>query len=129
MAVNDQARPGPIAICIRGDAHNRGETVPRGFVSILAPETPEIGPDAAAARSWPTGSTGERNPLTSRVVVNRVWQHLFGQGLVGTPDNFGTRGERPSHPDLLDHLARPFVRQGWSVKRLIRQVVLSRTYR
>ena len=62
------------------------------------------------------------------MAVNRVWQHLFGQGLVGTPDDFGTRGERPSHPALLDHLARSFMRQGWSMKRLIRQVVLSRTY-
>jgi hypothetical protein len=62
------------------------------------------------------------------VAVNRVWQHLFGQGLVGTPDDFGTRGERPSNPALLDYLARSFMRQGWSMKRLIRQVVLSRTY-
>ena len=60
--------------------------------------------------------------------MNRVWQHLFGQGLVGTPDDFGTRGERPSNPALLDHLARLFMRQGWSMKRLIRHLVLSRTY-
>ena len=128
MSVNDQARPGPIAICIRGDAHNRGETVPRGFVSILAPETPEIGPDVSGRAQLADWLTSERNPLTSRVAVNRVWQHLFGQGLVGTPDDFGTRGERPSNPALLDYLARSFMRQGWSMKRLIRQVVLSRTY-
>ena len=128
MSVNDQARPGPIAICIRGDAHNRGETVPRGFVSILASETPEIGPEASGRAQLADWLTSERNPLTSRVAVNRVWQHLFGQGLVGTPDDFGTRGERPSNPALLDYLARSFMRQGWSVKKLIRQVVLSRTY-
>ncbi len=72
--------------------------------------------------------TSDQNPLTSRVVVNRVWQHLFGQGLVATPDDFGTRGERPSNPELLDHLARQFMHQGWSVKRLIRSLVLSRVY-
>ena len=72
--------------------------------------------------------TREQNPLTSRVAVNRVWQHLFGQGLVGTPDDFGTRGERPSNPELLDYLARQFMREGWSVKRLIRGLVLSRSY-
>jgi hypothetical protein len=62
------------------------------------------------------------------VAVNRVWQHVFGRGLVGTPDDFGTRGERPSHPELLDHLAQEFMEQEWSVKQLVRSLVLSRTY-
>ena len=83
---------------------------------------------SAAGRRLADWLTSTRNPLTSRVAVNRVWQHLFGQGLVGTPDDFGTRGERPSNPELLDHLARQFMQQGWSVKRLIRDLVLSRTY-
>ncbi len=128
MSVNDQERPGPIAICIRGDAHNRGETVPRGFVSIVEPPSPDIGPDVSGRAQLAEWLTGARNPLTSRVAVNRVWEHLFGQGLVGTPDDFGTRGEAPSNPELLDHLARQFMRQGWSLKRLIRDLVLSRTY-
>jgi mono/diheme cytochrome c family protein len=128
MSVNDQRHPGPIANCIRGDAHNRGETVPRGFVSIVEPRAPDIGPDVSGRVQLAEWLTGARNPLTSRVAVNRVWQHLFGQGLVGTPDDFGTRGERPSHPELLDHLARRFMQQGWSVKRLVRRLVLSRTY-
>jgi hypothetical protein len=68
------------------------------------------------------------NPLTARVFVNRVWLHLFGEGLVDTPSDFGLRSEPPSHPELLDYLAWRFMEDGWSVKRLIRQMVLSRTY-
>jgi hypothetical protein len=70
-----------------------------------------------------------RNPLTSRVYVNRVWQYLFGAGLVRTPDNFGSTGEPPSHPQLLDDLAHRFMQDGWSTKRLVRELVLSRVYR
>jgi hypothetical protein len=72
--------------------------------------------------------TDRRNPLTARVMANRVWQHLFGQGLVTTVDNFGTTGEAPSHPELLDHLATAFMDDGWSVKRAIRRVMLSNAY-
>src|SRR5207249_4665820 len=68
------------------------------------------------------------NPLTARVMANRVWLHLIGRGLVTTPDNFGASGQRPSHPGLLDHLALSFVENGWSVKKLIRGIVLSRAY-
>jgi Protein of unknown function (DUF1553)/Protein of unknown function (DUF1549)/Planctomycete cytochrome C len=128
MSVNDHKRPGPMAICVRGDAHHKGEIVPRGFVSIVAPQPPVIGPDVSGRAQLADWLASDQNPLTSRVAVNRVWQHLFGQGLVATPDDFGTRGERPSNPELLDHLARQFMRQGWSVKRLIRSLVLSRTY-
>jgi hypothetical protein len=69
------------------------------------------------------------NPLTARVMANRVWHYLLGAGLVRTPDNFGHPGERPTHPELLDHLALQFMNDGWSVKRLVRSIVLSRTYR
>jgi hypothetical protein len=68
------------------------------------------------------------NPLTARVMVNRIWHHLFGQGLVRSMDNFGSTGDAPSHPELLDHLALQFVDQNWSIKKMIRQIVLSRTY-
>ncbi|HSJ02154.1 MAG TPA: DUF1553 domain-containing protein, partial [Verrucomicrobium sp.] len=68
------------------------------------------------------------HPLTYRVLVNRVWHHLFGAGLVSTVDNFGSTGERPSHPELLDYLALRFMDQGWSVKKMVREIVLSRTY-
>ena len=72
--------------------------------------------------------TSANNPLPARVYVNRVWQHLFGDGLVKTVDNFGTTGETPSNPELLDHLAKRFVQQGWSTKALIKSLVLSRAY-
>ncbi|MEO1993895.1 MAG: DUF1553 domain-containing protein, partial [Planctomycetaceae bacterium] len=71
---------------------------------------------------------GDKNPLTARVYVNRVWGWLFGRGLVGTPNDFGHLGQKPSHPELLDYLAREFVRDGWSTKRLIRRILLSRTF-
>jgi hypothetical protein len=73
--------------------------------------------------------TSPNNPLTPRVIVNRVWQHLFGEGIVSTVDNFGLTGDRPSHPELLDYLARQFIRDGWSIKKLVRTIVLSRAYR
>src|SRR5690606_20464985 len=68
------------------------------------------------------------NPLTGRVMVNRVWHHLFGRGIVASVDNFGVLGEAPTHPELLDYLTTQFVTEGWSIKRLIRSSVLSRTY-
>src|SRR5262249_54094199 len=71
---------------------------------------------------------GAENPLTARVIVNRVWHWLFGVGLVRTTDNFGTTGEAPSHPELLDDLAVRFMEDGWSIKGLVRQIVLSRAY-
>jgi hypothetical protein len=81
--------------------------------------------DYNSPSGWPT----RRNPLTPRVAVNRIWQKLFGEGLVRSVDYFGTRGETPSHPELLDHLATRFMHSGWSQKQLIRSLVLSRTYR
>jgi hypothetical protein len=129
MSVNDQKQPGPVAICIRGDAHNRGAKVPRGFIAVVEPPAPEIRPEVSGRVQLAEWLTSPRNPLTARVAVNRIWQHVFGQGLVGSPDDFGTRGERPSHPELLDYLARRFMQQGWSVKALVRSLVLSRTYR
>ncbi|MBC8167201.1 MAG: DUF1553 domain-containing protein, partial [Bryobacteraceae bacterium] len=69
-----------------------------------------------------------RNPLTARVYVNRIWHHLFGRGIVSTTENFGSRGELPSHPELLDHLATRFVHHRWSTKKMIREIVLSHTY-
>ena len=82
-------------------------------------------PAALAMAHW---IASQDNPLTARVMANRVWQHLFGAGIVLSTDNFGALGDEPSHPELLDHLAVQFMKEGWSVKRLIRQVMLSRAY-
>jgi hypothetical protein len=117
-------------ITIRGDAHALGDTVPRGFVNVVSRTRPRSIPERASGRrqlaDWIASAD---NPLTARVVVNRIWQELFGEGIVRSVDYFGTRGERPSHPDLLDSLATRFVEDGWSRKRLIRKLVLSRAYR
>ena len=118
-------------IRIRGEAEKLGPVVPRGFLSAF--EVPDAAEgrtrSRAAGSNWPQWLTSAKNPLTPRVMVNRVWQHLFGQGLVTSVDNFGVTGDVPSHPELLDHLATRFVRDGWSVKKLVRAIVLSRAYR
>jgi hypothetical protein len=126
-----EGKPFECQVNIRGDAHQLGDRVPRGFVRVLFDESaalPEI-PKGASGRLELAGWIGRRdNPLTARVMVNRVWQHLFGQGIVDSVDNFGKSGSMPSHRELLDHLAVRFMDQGWSVKKVIREIVLSRTY-
>ena len=122
----------PIApICIRGESTKRGEMVPRRLPDRRQPRSrlPRSIVRTAAGSSWPQWLTRPENPLTARVAVNRVWLHLFGRALVKSPDNFGSLGEQPSHPELLDHLAARFMDDGWSLKKLIRAIVLSRTYR
>ncbi len=111
----------------RGDIAKAGDPVPRGMPALLA-TAPEIPPDTSGRLQLAQWLTSPGNPLTSRVIVNRAWHWLFGRGLVASTDNFGTTGERPSHPELLDSLAKRFTADGWSLKRLIRQIVLSRTY-
>jgi hypothetical protein len=114
----------------RGDINQPGDTVDRGFPEVLSiGEEFNIPADESGRLQLARWLTHPQHPLTARVMVNRVWQHLFGAGLVRTVDNLGSTGEMPSHPELLDHLAVRFVEQGWSIKRLIREMVLSRTYR
>src|SRR3989442_15921384 len=90
--------------------------------------TPPLPANASGRRELGDWLASSDNPLTARVVVNRAWHWLFGAGLVRTTDNFGATGELPSHPELLDWLALRFVEDGWSIKKLVRQLVLSRTY-
>jgi hypothetical protein len=133
VAVRDARNPADCPIYPRGEVDKPGEVVPRGLIGLFTPDgarpAAPIGPPQSGRLELARWLTDPSNPLTARVMVNRVWHHLFGQGLVRTADNFGTTGEAPSHPELLDHLAARFVRDGWSVKKLVRSLVLSRTYR
>ena len=121
-----------VPVFLRGSHRQPGTVVPRAFPAALCwrDEPPIASRTSGSGRlelaEW---LVDPRHPLTARVMVNRVWQHLFGRGLVATPSNFGRLGARPSHPDLLDHLAERFVGSGWSVKTLLRDLVLSSTYR
>jgi hypothetical protein len=117
-----------VQIRIRGVEKQRGESVPRGFLQVALDKEPELSPNESGRRELADWIASPQNPLTARVFVNRVWAWLFGTGLVRTVDNFGTTGEKPSHPELLDYLATRFVAEGWDVKKLIREVVLSRTW-
>lgn len=116
---------------IRGNPNKTGDVVPRRFVSVLTQSsTPQsFGSSQHSGRADLARSlTTDSAPLTARVFVNRIWKHHFGRGLVQTPSDFGNQGERPSHPELLDDLAHRFIEQGWSVKRLHREILLSATY-
>ena len=116
-------------IRIRGEAEKLGPVVPRGFLSVVTiPDLPVVNRKQSGRLELAWWLTDERNPLTSRVIVNRVWQHLLGRGIVSSVDNFGVTGDAPTHPELLDYLAQKFVRDGWSIKKLVRTVVLTRTY-
>ena len=131
MGVVDAQKPRPVKVNIGGDPHELGEPAPRGFVqAVYAPdaELPKIPKNASGRLELAEWIAREDNPLTARVMANRVWHHLFGRGIVKTVDNFGKMGEAPTHPELLDYLAVRFIEQGWSLKALIREVVLSRAY-
>lgn len=129
IGVRDAKKIGDTEVRIRGEAEKLGPVVPRGFLSVLQFAEPvTLKPDQSGRLELAQWLTSGQNPLTSRVFVNRVWQHLFEAGLVQSPDNFGVTGDVPSHPELLDHLAARFVANGWSVKKLIRTIVLTRAY-
>lgn len=131
MGVEDASNPADVHLRIKGEHAQRGPVVQRGFLTTLTVE---------GAPSKPHGNQSGRlelaewiahpnNPLTARVAVNRIWYRLFGRGLVGTLDNLGVSGERPTHPQLLDHLAHKFVQEfGWSPKRMIRYLIATRVY-
>ncbi len=127
--VRDGKEVGDTELRIRGEAEALGPKVPRGFLTAFSvPGSSEINPAQSGRLELAEWLTSAENPMTSRVAVNRVWHHLFGKGIVSTVDNFGTTGTKPTHPELLDHLASEFVEDGWSLKRLVRRIVLTQTY-
>ncbi len=140
LANNAPARPAAAMGVREGDSvketpvyvngeRRQGPEIARGFVQVATlSEAPEIPEDQSGRLQLAQWLTGDDHPLTSRVMVNRIWRHLFGRGLVPTMDNFGLNGRPPTHPGLLDYLAKDFVAEGWSVKRTIKTIMLSRTY-
>lgn len=116
----------PDYIFVRGEYLRHGDPVSPATLASLPPFKPADTPDRLALARW---LVAREHPLTARVAVNRLWQELFGKGLVATSENFGVRGDRPSHPELLDWLAVEFMDQGWSTKEILRTIVLSETYR
>jgi hypothetical protein len=127
--VRDAAAVADTEVRIRGEAEKLGPTVPRGFIKTFeVPGAPAVNREQSGRRELAEWLVSPHNPLTPRVAVNRAWQNLFGTGIVNTVDNFGVNGGPPSHPELLDHLATRFVADGWSLKKLVRQLVLTRAY-
>ncbi|MCG6156535.1 DUF1553 domain-containing protein [Rubinisphaera margarita] len=131
MAVREEVPDeiGDTELCIRGNIRNLGPVIPRGVLQVATTGDATIRSSQSGRLELAEWIASPENPLTARVMVNRIWHHLFGAGIVRTVDNFGSTGELPSHPQLLDYLAVDFIRNNWSVKSLIRQIVLSRTYR
>ncbi len=127
--MRDKDKPVDPRVAIRGDKENLGEPAPRRFVHILCDGEPEPFTKEGSGRlELADAIVDPKNPLTPRVMVNRIWMAHFGVGLVGTPSNYGQLGERPTHPELLDYLAARFVESGWSMKQLHREIVLSAAY-
>lgn len=122
-------KPTNTKVHLRGSHKDLGDEVPRRFLAILGPDEPQSFQEGSGRLELARAIANPANPLTARVMVNRVWLHHFGRGLVGTPSNFGLLGERPTHPELLDYLAAKFVASGWSLKQLHREIMLSATYR
>ena len=125
-SILDEAAPDH-PFLVRGDQDAHGEPVPRRYLSAL--ESLPYSDPGQVRLGLARDLTFAGNPLTSRVMVNRIWRYLFGYGLVRTTDNFGKLGEPPTHPELLDHLARRFMEEGYSIKSMVRRLVTSRTYR
>ena len=134
LCVTETPAPRPMHVLLRGNAHVEGDLVEPGFPSVLNPPvasieksaTPESSGRRTALAKW---MTSKENPLTARVMVNRIWQYHFGRGIVRTTSNFGFQGSKPTHPELLDWLANEFASNGWKMKPLHKLILMSSAYR
>lgn len=128
QTMKDKEKPADMKIYVRGDRNNPGDAAPRRFLAVLSGKDRALFHQGSGRLQLAEAIADDKNPLTARVIVNRVWQQHFGRGIVNTPSNFGQLGEKPSHPQLLDYLAAEFVENGWSLKRLHKQILMSATY-
>jgi mono/diheme cytochrome c family protein len=128
MVMEDVPRPKDSPLFVRGEAENRGPIVPRRFLEVISgPTRPEF-KSGSGRLELAAAIVSKNNPLTARVMVNRIWQHHFGEGFVSTPDDFGTMSETPSHPELLDYLASRFMQENWSIKKMHKLIMTSAVY-
>ncbi|MBK9166438.1 MAG: PSD1 domain-containing protein [Bryobacterales bacterium] len=128
LAIEDLPEPVKQHVYVRGNPDNPGEVAPRRFLTVLSKGEPPAYGSGSGRLELARAIASRDNPLTARVIVNRIWQQHFGQGIVRTPSNFGMNGDRPSHPELLDFLAGRLMDSGWSLKTLHREIVLSSVY-
>jgi hypothetical protein len=129
MGVRDSRNPQNARVLDRGEIENPREYIQRGFVYVLSgPKPPPIPRSKSGRKELAEWLTAVDNPLFARVMANRIWNWLMGSGIVGTVDNFGVNGKRPTHPELLDHLAIRFQAHGYSVKKMVKEIMMSRTY-
>ena len=128
MGLKDEPVAKNIKLNVRGNAHALGEEVPRGFPAILGKTAGDPLPFTKGSGRLELADAIVQNPLAARVMVNRIWQHHFGRGIVDTPSNFGMMGDRPTHPELLDYLSARFIESGWSMKAMHREIMRSAAY-
>ena len=128
MVLEDLRRPHDSPVFIRGDAGKKGDIVPRHFLEVLSGSYRPAFTNGSGRLDLAWAIVSKQNPITTRVLVNRIWLHHFGEGFVSTPDDLGMRSEPPSHPQLLDYLASRLVEEGWSIKKMHRLIMLSSVY-
>ena len=129
IATEDHKKSDDINIAIRGNVHNKGIKTPRQFIEVINyDKKPKFNQKTSGRLQLANWIASDKNTLTARVIVNRVWFHLFGEGIVSSVDNFGHMGTKPSNLELLDHLSIEFIKNNWSIKSLIREIMFSQTY-